>query len=164
MMFSVSDLVGVNRFTERILANAAAAAYGMSLVAGTMEANVVPERYRDHRHVFHRPRIFVPRLDREEIVRVAHEISRRLRHTSARAVFMVPLRGVGRYSVLGGPLHDPESDRAFFDALRAGLPSSVEVVEVDAQAEAPAFVREAVRRRTRRPHQSFNGRVTKSEV
>ncbi len=38
MMFSVSDLVGVNPFTARILANAAAAAYGMAQVVGTMEA------------------------------------------------------------------------------------------------------------------------------
>lgn len=255
MMFSVSDLVGVNPFTARILANAAAAAYGMSLVEGTVEtvrdgkpliamtnlgvltdgatlaltlfreagydvvvfhavgsggrameqlmkegvigavfdyalgeiadevfgglraggperltvagklglpqvicpggaehlglfveANVVPEKYREHRYVFHSPVIFVPRLNREEIVRVAEEICRRLRSTSGKAVFMFPLRGVGRYSVPGGPLHDPESDMAFFDALRAGLPPSVEVVEVDADAEAPAFVREAVRR------------------
>jgi uncharacterized protein (UPF0261 family) len=255
MMFSVSDLLGVNRFTARILANAAAAAYGMSLVEGTMEAkrgdrpliamtnlgvltegatlalqlfrdagydvvvfhavgsggrameqlmkegvigavfdyalgeiadevfgglraggperltvagklglpqvicpggaehlgifveaNVVPAKYRDHRHVFHSPVIFVPRLNREEIVRVAEEICRRLQSTSGRAVFMIPLRGVGRYSVPGGPLHDPESDAAFFAALRAGLPSTVEVVEVDAEAEAPVFVREAVRR------------------
>jgi uncharacterized protein (UPF0261 family) len=255
MMFSVSDLVGVNPFTARILANAAAAAHGMSLVerslqttqgdkpliamtnlgvltdgamlalkllrdagysvvvfhavgsggrameqlmkegmigavfdyalgeiaddvfgglraggperltvAGKLglpqvicpggaehlglfvEANVVPEKYRDHQHVFHSPVIFVPRLNRSEIVRVAEEICRRLQHTSGRAVFMLPLRGVGRYSVPGGPLHDPASDRAFFDALKAGLPPTVEVLEVDAEAEAPAFVGEAVRR------------------
>mgnify|MGYP001324583244 CR=1 FL=1 len=255
MMFSVSDLVGVNPFTARILTNAAAAAYGMSLVEGTVEtlrggkpliamtnlgvltdgatlalklfreagydvvvfhavgsggrameqlmkegvigavfdyalgeiaddvfgglraggperltvagklglpqvicpggaehlgifveANTVPERYRDHQHVFHSPVIFVPRLNREEIVRVADEICRRLRHTSGQAVFMFPLRGVGRYSVSGGPLHDPTSDAAFFAALRAGLPPSVEIVEVDADAEASAFVGEAVSR------------------
>ena len=255
MMFSVSDLVGVNRFTARILANAAAAAYGMSLVEGTMEArrgdkpliamtnlgvltdgatlalslfreagydvvvfhavgsggrameqlmkegvigavfdyalgeiaddvfgglraggperltvagklglpqvicpggaehlgifvepNVVPARYREHQHVFHSPVIFVPRLDSREIVEVAEEICQRLRHTSGNAVFMLPLRGVGRYSRSGGPLHDPTSDKAFFDALRAGLPRTVDLVEIDADAEAPAFVREAVRR------------------
>ncbi len=254
MMFSVSDLVGLNSFTARILANAAAAAYGMSLVdgavetarsdkpliamtnlgvltdgamlalklfrdagydvvvfhavgsggrameqlmkegvigavfdyalgeiaddvfgglraggperltvAGTLnlpqvicpggaehlglfvEANVVPENYRDHRYVFHSPVIFVPRLNREEIVRVAQEICVRLRSTRGRAVFMLPLRGVGRYSVPGGPLHDPESDAAFFAALRQELPPGVRVVEVDAEAEAPAFVQEAVR-------------------
>jgi uncharacterized protein (UPF0261 family) len=255
MMFSVSDLLGVNAFTARILANAAAAAYGMSLVDGRVEtprsakpliamtnlgvltdgatlamklfreagydvvvfhavgsggrameqlmkegvigavfdyalgeiadevlgglraggperltvagslglpqvicpggaehlglfveANVVPEAYRTHQHVFHSPVIFVPRLNREEIVRVAEDICVRLKHTRGKAVFMLPLRGVGRYSVAGGPLHDTESDAAFFSALKAGLPSTIEVVEVDAGAESEVFVREAVRR------------------
>jgi uncharacterized protein (UPF0261 family) len=96
--------------------------------------------------VFHSPVIFVPRLNREEIVRVANDICARLQHTRGKAVFMLPLRGVGRYSVAGGPLHDTESDAAFFSALKAGLPSTIEVVEVDADAEAEVFVREAVRR------------------
>lgn len=255
MMFSVSDLLGVNAFTARILANAAAAAYGMSLVDGRVEtprsakpliamtnlgvltdgatlamklfrdagydvvvfhavgsggrameqlmkegvigavfdyalgeiadevfgglraggperltvagslglpqvicpggaehlglfveANVVPETYRTHQHVFHSPVIFVPRLNREEIVRVAEDICKRLQHTRGKAVFMLPLRGVGRYSVAGGPLYDKESDAAFFAALKAGMPASVEVVEVDADAESALFVKEAVRR------------------
>ena len=44
MMFSVSDIMGVNRFTAKILANAAAAAYGMSLceVRLTMPAGGKP--------------------------------------------------------------------------------------------------------------------------
>ncbi len=255
MMFSVSDLMGLNPFTERILANAAAAAYGMSLcngsveprtgdkpliamtnlgvltegatlaielfheagydvvvfhavgsggrameqlmkdgvigavfdyalgeiadevfgglraggperltVAGSLglpqvicpggaehlglfvEANVVPEEYANHQHVFHSPVIFVPRLSREEFVQVAEEICKRLQRTEGKAVFMLPLRGVGRYSIPGGPLHDPEGDKVFFAALRAGLPPGVNVVEIDAYAEDPAFVREAVRR------------------
>ena len=255
MMFSVSDLMGLNPFTEKILANAAAAAYGMSMCEGTVEArsdgkpliamtnlgvlteganraleyfreagyevvvfhavgsggrameqlmkdgvvgavfdyalgeiaddvfgglraggaerltvagslglpqvicpggaehlglfveaNVVPEKYRDHQHVFHSPVIFVPRLNRREIVEVAEEICKRLQSTVGKAVFMLPLRGVGRYSIAGGPLHDPEGDAAFFSALKAGLPPGVEVVEIDADAEDPAFVREAVRK------------------
>ncbi len=255
MMFSVSDLMGLNPFTERILANAAAAAYGMSLCEGSVEPgtgdrpliamtnlgvltegatlaielfreagyevvvfhavgsggrameqlmkdgvvgavfdyalgeiaddvfgglraggperltvagslglpqvicpggaehlglfvepNVVPEKYQNHRHVFHSPVIFVPRLNREEFVQVAEEICKRLQSTKGKAVFMLPLRGVGRYSIPGGPLHDPEGDEAFFSALRAGLPPSVNVVEIDAHAEDPAFIRGAVRR------------------
>ena len=59
---------------------------------------------------------------------------------------MLPLQGVGRYSIPGGQLHDPVGDAAFFDALKAGLPASVEVVEVDSGAEDPRFVGEAVRR------------------
>ena len=111
-----------------------------------VEANVVPEKYSNHKHVFHSPVIFVPRLNRQELVQVAEEICKRLQSTEGRAVFMLPLRGVGRYSIAGGPLHDPEGDEAFFGALKAGLPPSVNVVEIDAGAEDPAFVREAVRR------------------
>jgi len=79
-----------------------------------VEANTVPEAYSDHLHVFHSPVIFVPRLNSEEFVRVAEEICARLQSTTGNAVFMLPLQGVGRYSIPGGPLHDPEGDQAFF--------------------------------------------------
>ena len=255
MMFSVSDLMGLNPFTERILANAAGAAYGMSLGGGSVEPstsakpliamtnlgvltegatlaielfreagydvvvfhavgsggrameqlmkdgviaavfdyalgeiaddvfgglraggperltvagrlglpqlicpggaehlglfvepNAVPAEYEHHKHVFHSPVIFVPRLNRQEFVQVAEEICKRMQSTRGKAVFMLPLRGVGRYSIPGGPLHDPEGDEAFFGALKAGLPVGVQVVEVDAGAEDAEFVGEAVRR------------------
>ena len=111
-----------------------------------VEPDTVPDEYRDHKHVFHSPVIFVPRLNSEELVRVADEICRRLQSTRGSCVFMLPLQGVGRYSIPGGQLHDPVGDAAFFDALKAGLPASVEVVEVDSGAEDPRFVGEAVRR------------------
>ena len=96
--------------------------------------------------VFHSPGIFVPRLNRHELFQVGEEICKRLQSTSSKAVFMLPLRGVGRYSIPGGPLHDPDGDAAFFGALRAGMPTGVNVVEIDADAEDSAFIREAVRR------------------
>ena len=111
-----------------------------------VETNTVPDEYKDHLHVFHSPVIFVPRLGRDEFVKVADEMCKRLQNTKGSAVMMLPLRGVGRYSIPGGPLHDPEADRAFFDALKEGLPVGVEVVEMDAHAEEEAFVEDAVRR------------------
>jgi uncharacterized protein (UPF0261 family) len=109
-----------------------------------VEANTVPERWRNHAHVFHNPIIFAPRLSGEELVQVAREATKRLSHTRGDACLMIPLRGVGRYSVPGGPLRDAEGDRKFFEALKAGAPKSVEVVELDAGAEDPAFVKAAV--------------------
>jgi len=110
------------------------------------EPNVVPERYEHHRYVFHNPIIFAPRLSTGELQRVAQEIGRRLSHTKGRAVFMIPRDGVSRYSAPGGELRDTASDEVFYAALRAHLPESIEVVEVDAHAEDPAFLREAVDR------------------
>ncbi|MEM6633893.1 MAG: Tm-1-like ATP-binding domain-containing protein [Bacteroidota bacterium] len=108
--------------------------------------NEVPEEYRNHKWVFHSPVVFVPRLNVEEIQRVADDICQRLQHTKNKAYFMIPKGGVGRYSYKGGILEDKESDEAFFTRLKKGLPSNIEVIERDTYAEDPAFVKEAVDR------------------
>jgi uncharacterized protein (UPF0261 family) len=106
----------------------------------------VPEKYKNHRHVFHNPVIFVPRLQAAEMVTVARDIARRLEKTRGNAVLMLPLAGTGSYAKPGGPLHDPVSDAAFFAELKARVPEALAVVERDTHAEDPAFVREAVDR------------------
>ncbi|HVQ27980.1 MAG TPA: Tm-1-like ATP-binding domain-containing protein [Vicinamibacteria bacterium] len=108
--------------------------------------NSVPDRYKSHKHVFHNPVIFVPRLQSDEMLVVAREIGRRLQHTRSRAVLMLPLAGTGSYAKPGGPLHDPVSDSAFFAELRACVPATLPVIERPLHAEDPAFVREAVDR------------------
>lgn len=109
-----------------------------------VEPNQVPERWRDHQHVFHSPIIFAPRLDAAEFAKVGAEIGARLRSTTKDAVLMLPLAGTSRYGKEGGPLRDPASDRAFFAALKAATPKCVRLVERDLHAEEEAFVREAV--------------------
>ncbi|MDH3648911.1 MAG: Tm-1-like ATP-binding domain-containing protein [Saprospiraceae bacterium] len=108
--------------------------------------NEVPDKYKNHKYVFHSPVVFVPRLNKEEIEKVAVEICRRLQHTKNKAYFMIPTKGVGRYSTPGKILYDPVSDAAFFARLKQGLPSNIEVIEKDTHAEDPAFVKEAVDR------------------
>lgn len=117
---------------------------GAEHIGLVVEANTVPARWKKHKHVFHNPIIFAPRLSASELEQVGHEAVRRLSRTKGDACLMLPLRGVSRYSIPGGPLHDPAGDRAFFAALKTGLPKGIEVVEVDAGAEDPAFVRAMV--------------------
>jgi uncharacterized protein (UPF0261 family) len=111
-----------------------------------VEPNTVPEAYRNHKHVFHNPIILAARLNGQEYARVAGEIAGRLAHTGDRASFMVPTLGHSRYAIKGNPLHDPEGDEAFLIELKANLPAAVELVEREAHAEDPAFVKEAVDR------------------
>jgi uncharacterized protein (UPF0261 family) len=106
------------------------------------EPNVPPEKYKDHIITFHSPIIAAPRLNAKELTQVAKEIGKRLQHTKGDAVFMIPLRGTSRYGVEGGPLRDPEGDKAFFAALKEHLPKTVEIVEKDLGAEDPEFVKE----------------------
>ncbi len=93
-----------------------------------VEPNTVPAAWRDHAYVFHSPVVLAPRLNADEFVRVAKEIGKRLHHTLGKAVMMLPLAGTSRYGKEGGPLRDPAGDKAFFAALEASLPKTIEVV------------------------------------
>ncbi len=109
-----------------------------------VQPNEVPEEYKDHDYVFHSPVVFVPRLNEEEIVRVAQSICDRLKHTTGQAKFLFPLGGVGRYSKVGASLYDKASDDAFFNHLREHLPKTIEIVEREEYAEDHSFVEAAV--------------------
>ena len=106
--------------------------------------NEVPEKYSTHKYTFHTPIILAPRLKSDEMVRVAKEIITRLTDTKIKAYFIVPTKGVSRYSAEGMVLEDQESDEAFFNVIRSSLPDNFELIERETHAEDPAFVREAV--------------------
>jgi uncharacterized protein (UPF0261 family) len=106
--------------------------------------NEVPEAYKNHNYVFHSPVVFVPRLNAEEIVRVAKSICERLKSTTGNAYFMIPRGGVGRYSKVGASLYNKESDDAFFGYLIDNLPKTIEIVDCEEYAEDPSFVRRGV--------------------
>jgi uncharacterized protein (UPF0261 family) len=106
----------------------------------------VPRGYETHRHVWHNPVVFAPRLKSEELRMVAQEIGRRLQSTKGNAILMIPKLGTGRYAMPGGPLNDPEGDAEFFAELKARTPKTIEVVERDLHAEEAKFVEEAVER------------------
>ncbi len=106
--------------------------------------NEVPKEWKNHKIVFHSPVVFVPRLNEKEIIKVADDICKRLKHTKDKAYFMIPKGGVGRYSYKGGILEDKKSDKAFFDRLKKKLPKNIIVVEKETYAEDPAFVKEGI--------------------
>jgi len=106
--------------------------------------NALPEEYKDHDYVWHSPVVFVPRLNSEEIIRVAKSICERLSHTKDKAYFLIPQGGVGRYSKVGGVLYDKESDDAFFNYIRENLNKNIEIVECEEYAEDTSFVHRGV--------------------
>ena len=108
--------------------------------------NTLPDRWKDHRHVWHNPVVLAPRLKPDELKLVAQEAGKRLQTTKGRAVLMIPKLGTGSYAKPGGPLNDPEGDAIFFDELKRCMPPTIEIVERDLDAEDPAFVDEAVDR------------------
>lgn len=108
------------------------------------EPNTVPAKYAQHTYTFHNPYVFVPRLTADEIRKLAEVITDRLQYSKKDTVFLIPTQGVSRYSVPGGVLQDKASDAAFFSTLKAKMPATITVREMDYGAEDPAFVSAAV--------------------
>ena len=54
-------------------------------------------------------------------------------------MLFVPLRGVSAIATEGQPFHDPDADEALFSTLREDLDDQVEVHELDADVNDPAF-------------------------
>jgi uncharacterized protein (UPF0261 family) len=57
---------------------------------------------------------------------------------------LLPLRGWSEADQEGGPLYDPQANRAFGEEMRKHLKPQIEVVEVDAHLNAPLYAETAV--------------------
>jgi uncharacterized protein (UPF0261 family) len=76
----------------------------------------------------------------EEMAELGRRIAAKLNGAEGPTVLFVPLKGVSAIDVEGQPFHDAEADAALFAALREGIdPGKVEVHEVDADVNDPAF-------------------------
>ena len=96
--------------------------------------DTVPERYRSRRFVEHNPQVTLMRTTAEENARMGAWIARRVNEMTGPVRFLIPEGGVSALDAPGQPFHDPEADRALFDAI------------------AGAFEEGANRRLVRTPH------------
>jgi uncharacterized protein (UPF0261 family) len=77
----------------------------------------------------------------DEMRLVARTVADKLNKHPNRALvkFLVPTRGFSTLGAAGGPLHEPETDRAFVDELKKLLDPEIEVREVDTHLNTPEF-------------------------
>jgi uncharacterized protein (UPF0261 family) len=111
------------------------------LVFGEPES--VPERYHGRTLIRHSPQITDLRLNAAEMAEVGREVAKRLQHTKTETVFLVPKAGYDSYATVGQGFNDPAADAAFFNALKAGAPQCVRIIERDTHIDDPAFATEA---------------------
>ncbi len=107
------------------------------------EPNEVPEKFAGRKLSWHNPVILVPRVSADESRALMKELARRMGHAKHCSI-LLPLNGVSSYSVAGGELHDAEADAALFAAAKSEFNQRIEVIDVDAAAEDPAFIDRAV--------------------
>ena len=102
--------------------------------------DTVPERFAGRNLYVHNPTITLMRTTPEECREIAGLIARKLNAATGPTELFIPLRGVSAIATEGQVFHDPEADAALIDTLRESIdPDVVEVVEIDADVNAPVF-------------------------
>ena len=79
--------------------------------------DTVPDRYRGRRFVEHNPQVTLMRTTAEENARMGEWIARKVNEMAGPVRFLLPEGGISALDAPGQPFHDPEADRALFDAI-----------------------------------------------
>ena len=101
----------------------------------------VPSEFRSRLLYKHNPTVTLMRTTPAECAELGRRIAAKLNAATGPVTLFVPLRGVSLIDTEGQVFWDPEADGALFDALREHLDHGVEVREVDADVNDPAFAR-----------------------
>jgi uncharacterized protein (UPF0261 family) len=101
----------------------------------------VPERFRSRRLHVHNANVTLMRTTPEENTALGRHMAAVLSKTIGPTTVVLPLGGVSAIDVPGRAFHDPEADRALFDAIRSGLAgaTNVQLIERPEPINDPAF-------------------------
>jgi len=102
-----------------------------------------PEYHERRKYDLDKYRTWV-RLSPAELKEVAAAFVQKLNPAKGPVTVMVPLKGWSSTDAPGSPTFDPQEDAIFTAALRAGLKPEIQILEVDANMEDPAFARAVV--------------------
>ncbi len=105
----------------------------------------VPERYAKRRLHRHNENVTLMRTTPEENARIGEDIAKKVARSKGPAAILLPLRGVSAIDREGEPFDDPAARESLFGAIRAHR-GSVELVEIDAHVNDPAFAEAAARK------------------
>jgi uncharacterized protein (UPF0261 family) len=81
------------------------------------------------------------RMSAEEMQYVATKAAKRLNEyrNKARVKVVIPMRGFSSLSVEGGPLYDPDSDKAFAAGLKKHISPEIDIIETDTDINSREF-------------------------
>jgi len=108
--------------------------------------DTVLERYRNRTFVEHNPQVTLMRTTPEENRRMGEWIAGRLNRMTGPVRFLIPEGGVSALDRPGQPFHDPEADRALFDAITANFQetASRRLIRTPHHINDPAFAQAVV--------------------
>ncbi|MFB6296627.1 MAG: Tm-1-like ATP-binding domain-containing protein [Halobacteriales archaeon] len=99
----------------------------------------VPAEFEGRQFHVHNPQVTLMRTTPEENAELGGIIAEKLNAATGPTALALPLGGVSMLDAEGEDFHDPEADRALFDALRDGLDPDVDLIEMETDVNDEAF-------------------------
>lgn len=104
----------------------------------------VPDRYRDRNLYQWNPNVTLLRTNADENRRIGELLAAAANEASGPVAILLPLGGVSMLDSVGGEFWDPDADGACYEAIRRGVRSGVDVIEMAENINDPAFAEKAV--------------------
>lgn len=105
----------------------------------------LPAHYLNRNLYRHNPNFTLVRATAEEMAGFGREIADRLSASRGPTIVFWPRRGLSLEDRPGGQFEDRAADQAFLDALRAGLPPTIRIQEIDSHISDVELAAEVVK-------------------
>jgi len=99
----------------------------------------VPEEFEGRNFYIHNPQVTLMRTTPEECTQLGKILAEKVNAYSAPVTVLLPTKAISIISAEGQPFHDPAADEALFSAIKTHLSPGIELIEVDAEINAPEF-------------------------
>ncbi len=106
--------------------------------------DTVPAKYKDRKLFSWAPDVTLMRTDQIENIQLGTTISERLNNSKGKVAILLPMGGISRISVEGGPFYDPAVDQILFETIKEKANDSIEVLEIDTHINEGHFATVAV--------------------
>ena len=104
----------------------------------------LPQHFADRPYHAHNRLIGSITTDTEGRRQTARTIAHKLERSSAPVALILPNAGIEEWDQEGEPLHDPDGLKTFVDAMRQAVKPPIELHEIDAHINSPAFAAKAL--------------------
>jgi len=105
------------------------------------ERDSIPAKFEGRNFYIHNPQVTLMRTNAEECAELGKIIAQKANANPAPTAILNPMKGISVISTEGQPFHDPEADKALFNAIHQY--AEIEVIDCDETINSEIFAKRA---------------------
>ena len=102
----------------------------------------IPGKFKGRQIAIHSPMFTNVRTSKKELIELAKEQAKRVNTAKGQVAWFIPIKGFCQYSIKGGPIYNPEADKAYLETLKENLRPDIPVFIRKTDINDPYFATE----------------------